>query len=188
VVEPEELVFELEEVVASVVEELEDAEEPWSAHRVLTLLEEEPLWCIRWGLPGGELPAPIRRAGGVVLPLDLRPALVAVLDELELRLFDAHQDQRSVHDRLAQGVVEGVVDTALRVLRDLGTERRSGPHLSALIRPPSGPALRAVLVTIQHWKLSVVFDASPDQDEGEWTLRVLERLYGIEWSKQRREL
>lgn len=180
VVEVEELVFELESALDAILEELDDDDEPWSAHRVLTLLEEEPLWCIRWGLPGSHVPVPVRSPRGLPLPIELRAGMVAILDALELYLFQAYQAQRSVHDRLPDTTIERAVDLALDALRELRTERRTAP-LGPLLRPSGLPSWRTALIRIQRWKLSVAFDATPDDDDGEWALRILERLYSIEW-------
>ncbi len=182
--DPEELELLVEETVATILDELEDHEEPWSAHRVLDLLAEEPFWKLEWGLPGGVVPTPPRRVEGLALPLQLRPALVSILDQMELVLFEVNQDQRSVHDRLPQRVVDRAVDQALDAMRRLGNPRKGVPKdlPEALVRTgPRLPDLRTALRVIQRWKLSVDFDASPDDDDGEWTMRVLERLYGLEW-------
>jgi hypothetical protein len=177
----DELLFELEDVLDTVVAELDDDEEPWSAHRLIDLLAEEPLWPFTWGATGTELRVPPRPARGLPLPIVLRPALVAILDALELRLFERNQEQRSVHDGLPASTIAQVVDAALAAIGELREDRRDG-RMAALVRARSDrPTLREALIRIQRWKLSVTFDASPDDDDGEWTLRVLERLYGIEW-------
>ena len=182
---------ELEEVLESAIEaiadELDDEEEPWSAHKLLDLLAEEAFWTLSWGLPGESLPPPVTRARGVPVPLAMRRRLVRILDALEIRLHEAKQAQRSVHDPLPDGLVERSLDLATRRIDALAEAFRDpsapGSGLeAALVRLGSPlPELRDALATIQTWKLAVDFDAAPDDDDGEWTLRVLERLYGIEW-------
>ncbi len=188
--EPEELREVVEEAVEVILEELEDDEEPWSAHRVLDLLAEERFWTLRWGGSGGALPVPPRRAEGLPLPLPLRPALVSVFDQLEVQLYEAHQDQRSVHDQLPQALVDQVLSAAIDAVERLGRAHarrgapRDLPHALVLAREEASerrPPLRTALEIIQRWKLSVQFDAAPDEDDGEWTMRVLERLYRLEW-------
>ncbi|MEZ4316320.1 MAG: hypothetical protein R3F61_02400 [Myxococcota bacterium] len=194
--EPEELRFELEQAFEMVIEELDDDEEPWSAHRLLELAAEEPFWVLRWSQPGEGLPSPTRPVRGVPVPLSLRPRLVRILDELEITLFDARQALRSVHDAVPESTVSAALDRAIDAISRLSDGSSSpdarGPSprpsgaprdpLRALLRPgDAGTSLRTALRTIQRWKLSVHFDASPDDDDGEWTLRVLERLYEIEW-------
>ena len=184
--ERDELVEELEEAVGTILDELEDDEEPWSAHRVLDLLAEERFWTLHWGGSGGSVPAAPRRSTGLALPLTLRPALVAVLNQLELTLFEANQDQRSVHDRLDPRIVDQALDAAIDGFAKVGRshQRKGAPRdlPEALVRTgPQLPGLREALAVVQRWKLSVEFDAAPDDDDGEWTLRVLERLYGLEW-------
>ena len=185
----EELEIQLEEAVGTILEELQDEEEPWSAHRVLDLLAEENFWRLSWGGSGGSVPAAPRGARGLALPLPLRPAMVAILNQLELTLFEANQNQRSVHDQLPARVVEPALDHALEMLAKLSrTHRRQGAPSDiseALVQVgPRVPPLRSALRVIQRWKLSVEFDASPDEDDGEWTLRVIERLYRLEWIAQ----
>lgn len=175
--ERDELHEQLGEAIEIVSEELDDEEVPWSAHRLLELLASEPFWTLRFDLPGEPLPVELERARGLALPLKLRPAIVAVLDAMELALFEAQQAQRSVHDTIPERVFRRVLAEGLAALE--GLERRRG---AALVRTDGRlPSLAAALETIQRWKLAVGFDASPDDDDGEWTLRVLERLYGIEW-------
>lgn len=180
----DELRFELEDTMQTILEELED-EEPWSAHRILDLLAEERFWCISWGASGGALTVSPRPSIGAALPLPIRPALVAILDQLELTLFEASQDHRSVHDELDPRVVSRALDQAITAIRQVGrsrgTDRVQAELPEALVLASAGPDLRRALATIQRWKLAVTFDAAPDDDDGEWTLRVLERLYGIEW-------
>jgi hypothetical protein len=188
--DPQSLVEALEEAIDLILEELDDQEGAWSAHRVLDLLAEEPFWVLSWGLPGEDGPRPpLAPARGVPLPFHARPVMVAILDRLELRLFEAQQSQRSVEDALPEAFIEEALDEAMVALHRLGGGRsgkRSAPLPAALARSEAlVPSLRDALLTIQHWKLAVAFDAAPDDDDGEWTLRVLERLYGIEWVAQR---
>lgn len=186
VIEREELEFELEQVLDQVLEELDDEEDPWSAHRILELLAEEPFWVLTWGLPGATLPARIHQARGVALPIAMRPHLKRILDAFELVLFEAQQDQRSVHDPVPRKVVEAALDEtmeAIAVLARMFAAREHVPIANTLVRTSGKlPSLRDALARIQRWKLSPTFDASPDEDDGEWTLRVLERLYALEWT------
>ncbi len=184
-VESDELELEIEQAVEIILEELRDDEAPWSAHRVLDLLAQEPFWVLEWGAPGEPLPAPLLPGGGLPLPLALRGPMLTILDALELRLFNAYQDQRSVHDELPPGLMEEALDEAMEGFRALGERysRRGEPSRLDFALQPSAhlPPLREALHTIQRWKLTVEFEAAPDDDDGEWTLRVIERLYGLVW-------
>lgn len=168
----------LEEAVEQVVEELEDAEEPWSAHRLLDLLAEEPFWVLRFEAAADPLPIAPDRPRGVALPLAWRPRLVAILDQLELTLFEANQDLRSVHDELPAALLERALDQAMQAIAALEQSHTGRAPSRTTTRLPT---LRQALATIQRWKLSVEYDPGPDEDDGEWTLRVLERLYQLEW-------
>ena len=186
VIEREELEFELEQVLEQVLEELEDEEDPWSAHRILELLAEEPFWVLTWGLPGATLPARLHQARGVALPIVMRPGLKPILDTFEVVLFRAQQDQRSVHDPVPRKVVEAALDDTMEAIEILVrhfAKDSPEPVATTLVRAGGTlPSLREALARIQRWKLSPTFDASPDEDDGEWTLRVLERLYALEWT------
>jgi hypothetical protein len=185
--DPDELRDDLEDTIALVIEELDDDEAPWSAHRLLDLLAEEPFWCITWGIPGDPLPAPVRAARSAALPLALRVSLVRLLDHFELRIHELQQDQRSVHDPVPPRELERALDELLHDVDLLAEQfrKKDGVQLhGALALGGAGkglPSLRSALRTIQGWKTSVEFDASPDDDDGEWTLRVLERLYRLAW-------
>ena len=173
---------ELADALDLILEELEDEEEPFTAHQLLTLLAQEPFWTLTWGASGGQSHVPLRPVAeaAVVLPLPLRAELVRVLDQLELALFELHTDQRSVHDRLDDALVDGLVAASVRTMRQLGRARK----IEDLTR--SLPRLGELLGRLQRWKLGVGFDASPDDDDGEWTMRVLERVYGIEWIPEKK--
>jgi hypothetical protein len=184
----DDLVFQLQDATAVITDELEDDEEPWSAHRLLDLLAREPFWALNWTAPGEQVAVPLRVAQGIPLPLKMRAGMVRILDAMELTLFEANQDQRSVHDGVSTALFESAIDTAMAAIGVLGRSfaRRGGPPdlPTALVRASDVrdlPSLRTALASIQRWKLSVWFDAAPDDDDGEWTMRVLERLYTIEW-------
>jgi len=183
--DPDELRDELEDTIALVVEELDDDETPWSAHRLLDLLAEEPFWCIDWGIPGAPLPARVRPARSAPLPLLLRVHLVGLFDRFELRVHQLYLEQRSVHDPVPRKDLERALDDLLYdVDRLVDTFRKTdGMHLydALALAGPDLPSLRTVLRTIQAWKTTVAFDASPDDDDGEWTMRVIERLYRLAW-------
>ena len=180
--------MQLEDATAVITDELEDDEEPWSAHRLLDLLARESFWTLQWAAPGERVAAPVRTVSGIPLPLKMRRGLVRILDTMELTLFEAKQDQRSVHDAVASDLFEATLDDAMAAIAVLGRSfaRKGGPPdlPTALVRSSDVaklPPLRTALAIIQEWKLSVLFDAAPDEDDGEWTMRVLERLYTIEW-------
>lgn len=183
----EDLIEALEDTMAVLVEELEDDEALWSAHRLLDLLAEEAFWALSWGLPGEDLPPPpLAPALGTPLPLALRSGLLRVINTLELTLHESRQAQRSVHDPVPEALIEEALDMAMETLRRMvqtlvgqGIEVEASEALQLHHR--SLPDLREALGTIQGWKLAVEFDASPDEDDGEWTLRILERLYGLQW-------
>jgi len=181
----DELRDELESAIALVTEELDDDDAPWSAHRLLDLLEEEPFWTLTWGAAGDPLPAPIRPAQSAPLPLALRVSLVGLLDRFEVRIHDLQQDQRSVHDPVPAKELERALDDLLHDVDRLADQfrKKEGVHLTeALARPGASlPSLRRAVRTIQGWKTAVDFDAAPDDDDGEWTMRVLERLYRLAW-------
>ena len=186
--DPDDLVLQLEDATAVITDELEDDEEPWSAHRLLDLLAHEAFWSLTWSAPGERVPIPSRVVQGIPLPLKMRPGLVRILDTLELTLFEAHQDQRSVHDAIDDALFRRSLEDALAAIRVLARSfsRHGAPEdlPTALVRAAEAqgvPSFSTALASIQRWKLSVWFDASPDEDDGEWTLRVLERLYTIEW-------
>lgn len=186
VMDTEELALAIEDALWVVLEELEDAEEPYSAHRVLDLLAEEPFWTLRWTAGVPLLPTPLDRARGLALPLAMRASLVGIFNTFELAIFELKQDQRSVHDPLPVRDLDTALDTAMRAVRSLVRQfhRKGAPEdlSEALMRTGTAlPSLRSALERIQLWKWSVDFDASPDDDDGEWTLRVLERLYPLEW-------
>lgn len=178
----EELEFSLGETLDLVLEELSDQEEAFSAQRILELLAEEPFWTIDWGASGGQSHVPIRppTATSLPLPLSLRRPIVAMLDQLELAVFELHTDQRSVHDRLDEGLLMGLVSATVRNLRQLARVKRIDDLPAVLVEV--GPIdLGTAIAVVQRWKLAVGFDPHPDEDNGEWTMRVLERLYRIDW-------
>jgi len=189
--EPDELIEALQDTLPVLVDELEDDEALWSAHRLLELLAEESYWVLSWGLPGEDLPPPpLAPALGTPLPLILRPGLVHIINTLELTLHESRQAQRSVHDPVPEDLIEHALDQAMATLRRLvqslvgqGVQVEVGHALQH--HRTELPDLRSALRTLQGWKLAVEFDASPDDDDGEWTLRVLERLYGLQWVVER---
>lgn len=183
--DPEDLELSLESALEVILDELADDEAAWSAHRLLDLLAEEPFWRLHWGLPG-EPPPPLPPTAprGVALPLPLRTHLVRILDRLELRLHQANQELRSVHDVVPDRVFDAAITDAMDAVRSLARQRaeQGGDHMRhALTRDRQAPTLQTALRIIQRWKLAVDFDASPAPDDGEWTMRVLDRLYRLEW-------
>ncbi len=172
----------LAEALHLVLEELADQEDPFSARQLLELLAQEPFWTIKWGFSGGQDHVPIRapQERSVPLPLSFRAPIVAMIDQLEAALYALYTDQRSVHDRLEDHVIADLVAATVRNIGELGRARKV-PDLPGLVASNAPTSLAQALFAIQEWKLTVDFDADPDDDDGEWTMRVLERLYRIDW-------
>jgi hypothetical protein len=183
--EEDELHDELVAAMELVVEELDDDEAPWSAHRLLELLEAEPFWALAWGEPGDPLPAAVGPAHSAPLPFALRVGRVGILDRLELRVHDLLQDQRSVHDPVPPKELRRAMNDFEREVERLAEQfrRNEGVDLgTALVHGGQKlPSLRRAVERIQGWKTAVGFDPHPDDDDGEWTMRVLERLYRLAW-------
>lgn len=184
----DELIELIEEALDHILAELDDDEEPWSAHRLIELLEEESFWALSWGLPGeAPPPPPPRPATGTALPLSLRVPLLEILDEVEVTVRASRLHQRSVHDDVPDRLLRGALDRMEDRLHRLARVAEASPSTAddvevALTRPRPGlPTLREAVATILRWKGAVDFDATPDDDDAEWTLRVIERLYQLSW-------
>jgi hypothetical protein len=182
----------LREALELIMEELDDQEDPYSASDILALLQQEPFWVWRWDpYPDFEGLTPLGiealDARGTELPLLLRPRLVAAIHQMEIDLYDLHHAQRSLYDTLDEEVFLEHIELAVDRIEGVGRAAHIAKLPERLQRGvgsvrPVGEALRLV----QGWKLSPGFDPSPDDDDGEWTLRILERLYRISWAAPHR--
>ena len=171
-----------------IMEELSDQEDPFTAIDSLRLLQKEPFWLWVWDPhPAHEDLSPLAvealPAVGSTLPLGLRPMIVDAVHEMEVELHSLHVQQRSLYDQLDEDVFTTAIHGALGRIQAAGRAAR----IRALPRSLSENArvpltLAAALREVQRWKLAPGFDPSPDEDDGEWTVRVLERLYRISWS------
>jgi len=177
----------MDDALVLIMEELDDQEDPYSAGDVLRLLQLEPFWRWAWDPypdPEGLRPVSFEQieARGVSLPLGLRPMLVEAIHSMEIDLFDLHSAQRSLYDQLDEEVFDEHITLAVERVIAAGQAARI-PDLPHELQQRAGSArpLGEALRLVQGWKLAPRFDASPDEDDGEWTMRVLERLYRISW-------
>ncbi|MEL6349022.1 MAG: hypothetical protein AAFV53_38310 [Myxococcota bacterium] len=175
------------ETIDLIMEELLDQEDPFSAVDILRLLQLEPFWMWTWdpyadpeGLARADIQPLTRR--GTTLPLALRPRIVRILQRMEVDLFDLYQEQRSLYDQLESDVVQQHISAAVARIRALGQAGHVA-DLPDVMRRNAGQhiAMGDALTEVQRWKLVPEFDPGPDEDDGEWTWRILERLYLVSW-------
>lgn len=182
----------LQEALVLIMEELDDQEDPYSASDILRLLQLEPFWRWAWDpWPDDEglrtLSVEPLASVGSTLPLGLRPMLVDAIHQMEVGLYDAHHEQRSLYDQLDEDVFEAHIAEAVdRMDRAARSARIAGLTARLQASADAPLSVAAALRRIQGWKLAPGFDPSPDDDDGEWTLRILERLYRISWIVLRR--
>lgn len=177
-----------QDALVLIMEELSDQEDPFTAIDILRLLQKEPFWLWVWDPhPAHEDLSPMAVEAisviGSTLPLGLRPMIVDAVHEMEVELHNQHVQQRSLYDQLDESIFTSAIHSALERIRVAGQAAR----IRALPRRLSENAgvplmLGAALREVQRWKLAPGFDPYPDEDDGEWTVRVLERLYRISWS------
>ena len=171
-----------------IMEELSDQEDPFTASDILRLLQREPFWLWDWDPhPAHEDLSPLAVEAispvGSTLPIGLRPMIVGTIHAMEVELHSLHVQQRSLYDQLDEAVFTEAIASAVDQIRAAGQTAR----MRALPRQLADNArvalgLPAALRAVQRWKLAPGFDPAPDEDDGEWTVRVLERLYQISWS------
>jgi hypothetical protein len=102
-----------------------------------------------------------------------------------LDVYELLQEQRSVHDPIPPRELRRALDDFEQEVELLSEpfRRNEGVDLSTALAHGGQrlPSLRRAVEQIQRWKTAVGFDPHPDDDDGEWTMRVLERLYRLAW-------
>jgi hypothetical protein len=107
---------------------------------------------------------------------------VDAIQRAEVMIHELHHEQRSLYDRLDDEVVADCLEIVVEHLREVGRRLRLPDLLSLLPRQAAQTlSVPDALAIIQRWKLVPGFDPDPDEDNGEWTLRLLERYYNISW-------